>query len=135
MSESYNEQSKITFIDVLLLFISVLVAIPILPFCMIYIFIMLKTNKKENYVIATATTLIAILFTKISLFIEQATRITDTIIKSIINGGFAITAYQEYSFSSWVLLIAISFIIASYAVKRIRFNYKLEEVGIHTLNR
>lgn len=136
MSESYNsDKNKITIFDVLLMFISLFVALPILPFVIIYIFLILKTNKRENYFIVVGIAVCVIFCSKLSLFAEQATAITVTLIKSIFYGTFAIKAYGQYSFSSWILLVAVSLVIASYAVKRIRYNYKLEEVGVVSLQR
>lgn len=137
MSENYKteDKNKITILDVLLVAMAVLVSIPILPFCLAYIFLILKTNRRENYVLFPCIALIVLLISKMQIFLTETINIVIALIKGIANHKFAILAYSDYSFSSWVLLTAISLVIASCVVKRIRHNYKLEEVGVNSLSR
>ena len=137
MSETYEteEKNQITVIEVLLIAVGALVAIPVLPFNVLYTYLMLKTSRKENLVMYPCIAIIALMCTKIGLFFEETAKIAVMLVKGIFNHTFAITAYRTYSLTSWVILTAVSFAVASYAVKRIRYNLKLEAVGIQTLSR
>ena len=79
--------------------------------------------------------IIVLLCGKIGLFFQETAHVSVTIIKGLLKHKFVISAYAHYSLTSWVLLAAFSFAVASYAVKRIRYNRTLEEVGVSSLER
>ena len=112
-----------------------LIAIPVLPFNILYVCLMLRTNRKENFVMYPCIAIIAFLCTKLGAFLEETTQIAVILIKGLMNSQFVISAYGQYSVTSWILLTALSFVIASYAVKRIRYNHHLEKCVVSSLER
>lgn len=137
MSETSDNQEKnhISIFEILILAVAALVAAPLLPLNIVYIFLILKTDRKENFVLYPCIALIAVMFAKIGLFFEETTQIATMLVNGLLKHRFVISAYGNYSFTSWLILIAVSFAVASYAVKRIRYNRKLESVGVSSLNR
>lgn len=137
MSCNYDtsEQKQITAFDVIVSALAILVCLPILPFNLLYIFLMLKTDKKENYVLFPCIALLVILCTKMGVFLEETTQIAVALVKGLLNHSFNISVYGQYSLTSWFILTAVSFAVASYTVKRMRYNRRKQEAGIVSLER
>lgn len=135
MQEVNKEKNQITAFDVIMTALAVLAFLPVLPFNILFILFIWKTNRKENFVLFPCIALLAILFSKIGLFIEETIQIAVTLVKGIFNNSFNILAYGQYSLTSWLILTALSFAVASYMVKRLRYNRKKEQVGIVSLER
>lgn len=115
--------------------VAALVAAPVLPIVILYIYLMLKTNRKENWVLYPSIAVLVILCTKIGAFFTETAHIAVTLVKGLVNGHFPISAYGQYGVISWVILAVLSLAVASYAVKRIRYNRSMEEVGVNSLER
>ena len=98
-------------------------------------FLILKTDRKENFILYPCIGIIAVMFAKIGLFFEETAQIATMLVKGLFNHKFVISAYGNYHFTSWVILTAVSFAVASYAVKRIRYNRNLENAGMSSLSR
>ncbi len=137
MSENYqiNKKEDTMLFDVLAMVVAFIFLFPLLPLNIVYVFLILKTRKKENYVIYVCVVIVVILISKVHVLFEETAHIIAMLIKGFVNYKIVISAYGYYSWSSWVLLVAISFVIASCLVKRIRHNRKLEEVGVNSLLR
>lgn len=135
MSKEFEEQKQISAFDVVISSLAILVCLPILPFNILFIFLMLKTNRKENFVLFPCIALLVILCTKMGVFLEETTQIAVALVKGLFNHSFNISAYGLYSLTSWFILTAVSFSVASYIVKRMRNNRKKEEAGIISLER
>ena len=130
-----QEKNQISIFEILILAVAALAVAPLLPFNIIYMFLILKTDRKENFILYPCIGIIAVLFAKIGLFFEETAQIATMLVKGLFNHKFVISAYGNYHFTSWVILTAISFAVASYAVKRIRYNRKLENAGMSSLSR
>ena len=137
MSEtSDNSRNKqISAVEAVFMGAAALVAAPVLPIVILYIYLMLKTNRKENWVLYPSIAVLILLCTKIGAFFTETAHIAVTLVKGLINGHFPISAYGQYSILSWVILGVLSLAVASYAVKRIRYNHQREQAGISTLER
>ena len=135
MSEVYKEKKQITVFDVVIMAFVLLVCLPILPLNILYVFLMLKTERKENFIMLPCIALVIMLCAKIGLFFRETIQIAVLLVKGLLNRSFDILSYGQYSLTSWIILIAVSFAVASYAVKRIRYNRKKEEAGIISLER
>ena len=137
MSCNYDtsEQKQISAFDVVISALAILVCLPILPLNLLYIFLILKTKKKENYVLFSCVALLVILCAKIGEFLEETTQIAVALVKGLFNHSFNISAYGLYSLTSWFILTAVSFAVATYVVKRIRYNRLKEQAGIVSLER
>lgn len=135
MSKEFEEQKQISAFDVVISALAILVCLPILPFNLLYIFLILKTNKKENFVLFPCITLLVILCAKMGVFLQETIQIAVTLVKGLFNHSFNISAYGLYSLTSWFILTAVSFAVASYVVKRIRYNRLKEQAGIVSLER
>ena len=135
MSEVYEDQKQITVFDVVITALAILVCLPILPFNILFIFLMLKTDKKENFVLFPCIALLVILCTKMRVFFEETTQIAVALVKGLFNHSFNISVYSQYSLTSWFILTAVSFAVASYIVKRMRYTRKKEQAGIVSLER
>ncbi len=135
MSKEFEEQKQISAFDVVISALAILVCLPILPFNLLYIFLILKTNKKENFVLFPCVALLVILCTKMGVFLQETIQIAVTLVKGLFNHSFNISAYGLYSLSSWFILTAVSFAVASFVVKRIRYNRLKEQAGIISLER
>ncbi len=135
ISDNSGGNKQISAVEVVFMGVAALVAAPTIPIAILYIYLMLKTNRKENWVLYPSIAVLVILCTKIGAFFTETAHIAGTLVKGLINGHFAISAYGQYSISSWVILGALSLAVASYAVKRIRYNRNREEAGIKTLER
>ena len=83
MSCNYDtsEQKQISAFDVVISALAILICLPILPFNLLYIFLILKTNKKENYVLFSCVALLVILCAKIGEFLEETTQIAVAFVK------------------------------------------------------
>jgi len=130
-----KEQNQLTAFDVVVTALAILVFLPVLPFNVTYIFLILKTNRRENVVLFGSLALITILCGRVRLFFEETTQIAVMLVKGLLNHNFAISSYGQYSLTSWFILIAFSFVVASLVVKRIRRNKSKEEAGIISLER
>lgn len=135
MSKEFEEQKQISAFDVVISALAILVCLPILPFNLLYIFLILKTNKKENFVLFPCVALLVILCAKMGVFLQETIQIAVTLVKGLFNHSFNISAYGLYSLSSWFILTAVSFAVASFVVKRIRYNRLKEQAGIVSLER
>lgn len=137
MSETSDnsENKQISAVEAVFMGVAALVAAPTIPIAILYIYLILKTNRKENWVLYPSIVVIVLLCTKIGVFFTETAHIAVTLVKGLINGHFPISAYSQYSVTSWVILAALSLAVASYAVKRIRYNRNREEAGIKTLER
>lgn len=135
MSKEFEEQKQISAFDVVISALAILVCLPILPFNLLYIFLILKTNKRENFVLFPCITLLVILCAKMGVFLQETIQIAVTLVKGLFNHSFNISAYGLYSLTSWFILTAVSFAVASYFVKRIRYNRLKEQAGIVSLER
>lgn len=135
MQEVNKETNQITAFDVILSAIAILVFLPVLPLNILFVFFMLKTNRKENFVLYPCIALVVILCAKIGLFLEETTQIAVALVKGLLNHSFNISVYDLYSLTSWLILTAVSFSVASYTVKRMRYNRKKEQAGIISLER
>ena len=135
MSKEFEEQKQISAFDVVISALAILVCLPILPFNLLYIFLILKTNKKENFVLFPCIALLVILCAKMGVFLQETIQIAVTLVKGLFNNSFNISAYGLYSLTSWFILTAVSFAVASYVVKRIRYNRLKEQAGIVSLER
>lgn len=130
-----NGNKGISVIEAVFMGAAALVAAPILPIAILYIFLIQKTDRKENWVLYPSIAVLVILCTKIGAFFTETAHIAVALVKGLINGRFPISAYGQYSVTSWIILAALSFAVASYAVKRIRYNRNREQAGINTLER
>lgn len=135
MLENEAEKKQITITDILITTILVLLFVPVLPLSVPYIFLIWKTKRKENFVIISCIAVMVALFNKIELFIQESLQIGVAIVKGFANSKFLISAYGTYSVTSWVILVALSLVIASYIAKRMRFNHKLETAGVSSFER
>ena len=138
MSEIYKKraQTEITVIEIMIITVWALISAPILPLNILFGFLTLRTERKENYGLYPSVAIIALLCGKIGLFAEETARVAVELVRVLIYGNTAaILAYGHYSVTSWVLLAAVSFVVSAFVVKRIRYNRKLEEVGISSLER
>lgn len=135
MSKEFEEQKQISAFDVVISALAILVCLPILPFNILFIFLMLKTNRKENFVLFPCVALLVILCAKMGAFLEETAQIAVALVKGLFNHSFNVSAYSQYSLTSWFILMAVSFVVASYTVKRMRNNRKKEEAGIISLER
>lgn len=131
MSEAYEKQkNQVSMLEIVLMSVAGLISAPLLPFAILYMFLILKTDRKENFVLYPCIAFVAVMFGKLEHFFTQTTQIIAVLVKGLINGKFAVSAYTNYSLSSWLILTSIAFAVASYAVKRIRYrkahnsNYK-----------
>lgn len=137
MSETSDtkDKSQISVIEILIFAGAAAAAAPFIVPCIAYMALVLKTNRKEKFVLYPCIGIITLLCTKIGLFLEETAHIAVTLIKGLLKHKLVISAYAHYSITSWVLLAAFSFAVASYAVKRIRFNKALENAGISSFER
>ncbi len=135
MPEEFKEQKQITVFDVIISALAILICLPILPFNILFIFLMLRTDRKENFVLFPCIVLLVILCTKMGVFLEETTQVAVDLVKGILNHSFTISVYGLYSLTSWFILTAVSFAVASYTVKRMRYNRKKEQAGIMSLER
>ena len=135
VTSNTNDKSQISVVEMLIFAGAAIAAAPLIVPCVAYMALVLKTNRKEKFVLYSCIGIIALLCTKIGLFLEETAHIAVTLIKGLLKHEFVISAYGHYSITSWVLLAAFSFAVASYAVKRIRYNRTLEEVGVSSLER
>ncbi len=69
------------------------------------------------------------------VFLQETIEIAVALVKGLFNHSFNISAYSLYSLTSWFILTAVSFAVASYVVKRIRYNRLKEQAGIISLER
>ena len=130
------ENKQVTPVEIIFLMGAALAAAPMLPICIVFGFLTLRTERKENYGLYPSVAIIALLCGKIGLFAEESARVAVELVRVFIHGNTAaILAYGHYSVTSWVLLAAVSFVVSAFVVKRIRYNRKLEEVGISSLER
>lgn len=130
-----EEKGQITAVEILVMGVMVLCTIIAIPFNIAYMILILKTNRKERYVFCSCLIIIVLLCNRIGLFLEETAHIAVTLIKGLLKHKLIISAYAHYSLTSWILLAAFSFAVASYAVKRIRFNRTLAEVGVNSFER
>ena len=128
-----QEKNQISIFEILILAVAALAVAPLLPFNIIYMFLILKTDRKENFILYPCIGIIAVMFAKIGLFFEETAQIATMLVKGLFNHKFVISAYGNYHFTSWVILTAVSFAVASYAVKRIRYNRNFENAGMSSL--
>lgn len=136
MSETYEKQkNQVSMLEIVLMSVAGLISAPLLPFAILYMFLILKTDRKENFVLYPCIAFTAVMFGKLEQFFTQTIQITAVLVKGLINGKFAVSAYGNYSLSSWLILTSIAFAVASYAVKRIRYNRKKEQAGIVSMER
>jgi len=135
MSKEFEEQKQISAFDVVISAFATLICLPILPLNLLYIFLILKTNKKENFVLFPCIALLVILCAKMGVFLQETIQIAVALVKGLFNHSFNVSAYSQYSLTSWFILTAVSFAVASYTVKRMRNNRKKEEAGIISLER
>lgn len=136
MSEAYEKQkNQVSILEIVLMSVAGLISAPLLPFAILYMFLILKTDRKENFVLYPCIAFTAVMFGKLEQFFTQTIQITAVLVKGLINGKFAVSAYGNYSLSSWLILTSIAFAVASYAVKRIRYNRKKEQAGIVSMER
>lgn len=137
MSETSNTKDKnqISIVEMLIFAGAAVAAAPLIVPCIAYMAVVLKTNRKEKFILYPCIGIIILLCTKIGLFLEETAHVSVTIIKGLLKHKFVISAYAHYSLTSWVLLAAFSFAVASYAVKRIRFNNALENAGVSSFER
>lgn len=135
MPKEFEEQKQISAFDVVISALAILICLPILPFNLLYVFLILKTNKKENFVLFPCIALLVILCAKMGVFLQETTQIAVALVKGLFSHSFNISAYGLYSLTSWFILTAVSFAVASYVVKRIRYNRLKEQAGIVSLER
>lgn len=137
MSETSNtkDKSQISIVEMLIFAGAAVAAAPFIVPCIAYMALILKTNRREKFVLYPCIAVIGLLCTRMGAFFTETVHIAVTLIKGLLQHKFVISAYGHYSLTSWILLAAFSFAVASYAVKRIRFNRTLEEVGVNSFER
>ena len=137
MSETSNtnDKSQISIIEILIFAGAAIAAAPFIVPCIAYMALVLKMNRKERYVFYSCIAIMVLLCSRIGLFLEETAHIAVTLIKGLLQHKFVISAYGHYSLTSWILLAAFSFAVASYAVKRIRYNNALENAGVSSFER
>lgn len=137
MSETSDtkDKSQISIVEILIFAGAAVAAAPLIVPCIAYMALVLKTNRKEKFVLYPCIGIIALLCTKMGLFLEETAHVAVTLIKGLLRHKFVLSAYAHYSITSWILLAAFSFAVASYAVKRIRYNHDLENAGVSSFER
>ena len=93
MSKKFEEQKQISAFDVVISALAILVCLPILPLNLLYIFLILKTNKKENFVLFPCIALLVILCAKMGVFLQETIQIALALVKGLFNHSL----YDKYA--------------------------------------
>ena len=139
MSKSYTKKND-TFIYALFAIVFIFVLTPVIPLFLTFVILIYIAKAQGKYMAIISVVLlileIIIKSNTISIFINEMSYILSVIVSNLAQAEFtSLSIYLNYSLSSWLLIINMSFFLASLYKMRIERQAKLENIGVKEMHK